>query len=76
MICLLVELGINSSAFAKSSGLLGSCEEHQPLGHALTQLAEVEEKIDQLQQEQAHNDYFIFGELLREYIGIIAGIKV
>ncbi|XP_062516302.1 sorting nexin-2-like [Corticium candelabrum] len=70
------ELGINSSAFAKSSGLLGSCEEHQPLGHALTQLAEVEEKIDQLQQEQAHNDYFIFGELLREYIGIIAGIKV
>jgi sorting nexin-1/2 len=70
------ELGSNTSAFAKSAGLLGSCEEHEPLARALTQLAEVQEKIDQLQQEQASKDYFVFGEILREYIGLIAGIKV
>ena len=75
-ILLCLELGGNTSAFAKSAGLLGSCEEHEPLARALTQLAEVEEKIDQLQQEQANKEYFVFGELLREYIGLIAGIKV
>ena len=56
--------------------MLGTVEEHEPLARAMSQLAEIEGKIDGLHQEQASKDFFIFGELIREYIGLIGGIKV
>lgn len=69
------ELSIATATFAKSAAMLSNCEEHTALSRALSQLAEVEEKIDQLQQEQANQDFFVFSELLKDYIALIGAIK-
>lgn len=56
--------------------MLGNSEDHTALSRALSQLAEVEEKIDQLHQEQAFADFYMFSELLGDYIRLIAAVKV
>ena len=56
--------------------MLGNSEDHTALSRALSQLAEVEEKIDQLHQEQAFADFYVFSELLGDYIRLIAAVKV
>lgn len=56
--------------------MLGNSEDHTALSRALSQLAEVEEKIDQLHQEQAFADFYVFSELLSDYIRLIAAVKV
>jgi len=61
---------------AKSVGLLGIAEEHTTLSRALSKLAEVEEKVDLIHVEQAENDFFIFEELIKDYIGLMQSIKV
>ena len=70
------ELSANIAAFAKSAAMLGNSEDHTALSRALSQLAEVEEKIDQLHQEQAFADFYVFAELLGDYIRLIAAVKV
>ncbi|XP_065837190.1 sorting nexin-2-like [Oscarella lobularis] len=70
------DLSSATEAFGKTAALLGTVEEHEPLARAMSQLAEIEGKIDSLHQEQASKDFFIFGELIREYIGLIGGIKI
>lgn len=70
------ELSANTAAFAKSAAMLGNSEDHTALSRALSQLAEVEEKIDQLHQEQAFADFYMFSELLSDYIRLIAAVKV
>ncbi|KAM8961297.1 sorting nexin-2 [Pelodytes ibericus] len=69
------ELSANTAAFAKSAAMLGNSEDHTALSRALSQLAEVEEKIDQLHQEQAFADFYVFSELLSDYIRLIAAVK-
>jgi sorting nexin-1/2 len=39
------DLAVLTSAFAKSAAMLSNCEEHTSLSRALSQLAEVEEKV-------------------------------
>ena len=56
--------------------MLGSSEDNTALSRALSQLAEVEEKIEQLHQEQAHNDFFLLAELLSDYIRLLAIVRV
>ncbi|KAL7988834.1 hypothetical protein Chor_007753 [Crotalus horridus] len=58
LVCHRKELSINTAAFAKSAAMLGNSEDHTALSRALSQLAEVEEKIDQLHQEQAFADFY------------------
>ncbi|XP_078589446.1 sorting nexin-2-like isoform X2 [Branchiostoma floridae x Branchiostoma japonicum] len=70
------ELGISTAAFAKSTAMLSNSEEHTALSRALSQLAEVEEKIEQVHLEQADNDFFLLSELLKDYIGIIQAIRI
>lgn len=70
------ELSVNTAAFAKSAAMLGNSEDHTALSRALSQLAEVEEKIDQLHQEQAFADFYVFSELLSDYIRLIGAVKV
>lgn len=72
----ILELSANTAAFAKSAAMLGNSEDHTALSRALSQLAEVEEKIDQLHQEQAFADFYMFSELLGDYIRLIAAVKV
>uniref|UniRef100_A0A8C0B1V2 Sorting nexin/Vps5-like C-terminal domain-containing protein n=1 Tax=Buteo japonicus TaxID=224669 RepID=A0A8C0B1V2_9AVES len=68
-------LSANTAAFAKSAAMLSNSEDHTALSRALSQLAEVEEKIDQLHQEQAFADFYVFSELFGDYIRLIAAVK-
>uniref|UniRef100_F6TTI7 Sorting nexin-2 n=1 Tax=Xenopus tropicalis TaxID=8364 RepID=F6TTI7_XENTR len=75
LVCHRKELSANTAAFAKSAAMLGNSEDHTALSRALSQLAEVEEKIDQLHQDQAFADFYLFTELLSDYIRLIAAVK-
>ncbi|XP_031419746.1 sorting nexin-1a isoform X2 [Clupea harengus] len=69
------DLSAHTAMFAKSIGMLGSSEDNTALSRALCQLAEVEDKIEQLHQEQAGNDFFIFAELLADYIRLLGAVR-
>ncbi|XP_039614937.1 sorting nexin-2 isoform X1 [Polypterus senegalus] len=75
LVCHRKELSVNTAAFAKSAAMLGNSEDHTALSRALSQLAEVEEKIDQLHQEQAYADFYLFSELLSDYVRLITAVK-
>uniref|UniRef100_A0AAY4B4P1 Sorting nexin-1 n=1 Tax=Denticeps clupeoides TaxID=299321 RepID=A0AAY4B4P1_9TELE len=65
----------NTAVFAKSMAMLGNSEDNTALSRALSQLAEVEDKMEQLHQEQASNDFFIFAELLADYVRLLGGVR-
>uniref|UniRef100_A0A8D0HRW9 Sorting nexin-1 n=2 Tax=Sphenodon punctatus TaxID=8508 RepID=A0A8D0HRW9_SPHPU len=69
------ELALNTAQFAKSLAMLGSSEDNTALSRALSQLAEVEEKIEQLHQEQANTDLFLLAELLSDYIRLLSTVR-
>ncbi|XP_043084161.1 sorting nexin-1a [Puntigrus tetrazona] len=69
------ELSGNTAVFAKSVAMLGSSEDNTALSRALSQLAEVEDRIEQLHQEQAANDFFTFSELLADYIRLLGAVR-
>ncbi|XP_076158888.1 sorting nexin-1a isoform X2 [Alosa pseudoharengus] len=69
------DLSAHTAMFAKSIGMLGSSEDNTALSRVLCQLAEVEDKIEQLHQEQAGNDFFIFAELLADYIRLLGAVR-
>ncbi|XP_048337985.1 sorting nexin-1 isoform X2 [Sphaerodactylus townsendi] len=69
------ELSVNTAQFAKSLAMLGSSEDNTALSRALSQLAEVEEKIEQLHQEQANNDFFLLAELLSDYVRLLSVVR-
>lgn len=56
--------------------MLSNCEEHTSLSRALSQLAEVEEKVEALHNDQANADFAILCELLKDYVALIGAIKV
>ncbi|XP_074650691.1 sorting nexin-2-like [Tubulanus polymorphus] len=69
------DLGMCTASFAKSCAMLANSEEHTALSRALSQLAEVEEKIDQVHEQQAEMDFFILAELLKDYVALIGAVK-
>ncbi|KAL4613424.1 sorting nexin-1-like [Arapaima gigas] len=69
------ELSGNTGGLAKSIAMLASSEDNTALSRALCQLAEVEEKMEQLQQEQAGCDFFIFTELLADYSRLLGAVR-
>uniref|UniRef100_A0A8C2X7M4 Sorting nexin-2 n=1 Tax=Cyclopterus lumpus TaxID=8103 RepID=A0A8C2X7M4_CYCLU len=75
LVCHRRELSVNTALFAKSAAMLGNSEDHTALSRALSQLAEVEEKIDQLHQDQANADFYCFSELLGDYVRLITAVK-
>ncbi|KAK5909297.1 hypothetical protein CesoFtcFv8_003241 [Champsocephalus esox] len=75
LVCHRKELSVNTAQFAKSAAMLGNSEDHTALSRALSQLAEVEEKIDQLHQDQANGDFYLFSELLGDYVRLIIAVK-
>lgn len=70
------ELSVSTAVFAKSAAMLGAAEEHTALSRALSQLAETEEKIEQLHKEQSEQDFFVMAELLKDYIALLGSVKV
>ncbi|KAM7015107.1 sorting nexin-1-like [Tautogolabrus adspersus] len=69
------ELCGNTAVFAKSMAMLGNSEDNTALSRALSQLAEVEDKMEQLHQEQASSDFFIFEEMLADYIRLLGAMR-
>lgn len=70
------ELSLNTASFAKSAAMLGSAEDNTALSRALSQLAEVEDKMEQLHQDQAANDTFSFAEVIVDYIRLLGAVRV
>ena len=64
-ICL--DLSGHSATFAKSVAMLGNTEEHTVLSRALSQLSELEERIEHLHANQSQHDYDLFCELFYYY---------
>ncbi|KAM9807443.1 sorting nexin-1a [Neosynchiropus ocellatus] len=69
------ELSLNTASFAKSTAMLGSAEDNTALSRALSQLAEVEDKMEQLHQEQATNDTFRFAEFIADFIRMLGAVR-
>ncbi|XP_047451703.1 sorting nexin-1a [Mugil cephalus] len=69
------DLSLNTASFAKSTAMLGSAEDNTALSRALSQLAEVEDKMEQLHQDQAANDTFNFAELIADYIRLLGAVR-
>uniref|UniRef100_A0A6Q2X5M2 Sorting nexin-1 n=1 Tax=Esox lucius TaxID=8010 RepID=A0A6Q2X5M2_ESOLU len=69
------ELCGNTAVFAKSIAMLGTSEDNTALSRALSQLAEVEDKMEALHQAQAASDFFIFAELLADYIRLLGAVR-
>ena len=67
---------MNTGSFAKSIAVLGNSEEHTALSRALSQLAELEEKVDSIHMDQADSDFFVLAELFKDYINLIGAVKV
>jgi len=72
----LTELAQGTGLLANGIAMLGSSEEHTTLARALAQLAEVVEHCDGVHVDQANADFFIFAELVHEYVGLVQAIKV
>lgn len=69
------ELCLNTAGFAKSVAMLGSSEDNTALSRALSQLAEVEDKMEQIHQDQAANDSFCLAEMLADYIRLLGVVR-
>ena len=60
---------------SKSLRLLGSAEDNTKLAAALQQLADVEEKVEKVHEQQAKDDFFLLSELIHDYIGIVGAVR-
>ncbi|XP_011212354.1 sorting nexin-2 [Bactrocera dorsalis] len=69
------ELSALTGLVAKSAAMLSTCEEHTGLSRALSNLADVEEKIELLRSEQANSDFFIMAEFVKDYIDLFSAVK-
>lgn len=69
------ELSQSTGAFAKSAAMLGNCEEHTGLSRALSKLAEVGERVEQLQGRQANHDFYCLAELLKDYLALVGAVR-
>lgn len=70
------ELAVATGSFAKSAAILSNGEEHTSLSRALSQLADLEEKLEALHMEQSSTDFGILCELVKDYINLIGAIRV
>ena len=70
------ELAQGTGLLANSVAMLGSSEENMTLARVLAQLAEVEEHCDSVHVDQSDSDFFIFAELVHEYVGLVHAVKV
>lgn len=69
------ELANLTNGVARSAAMLSSCEDHNSLSRALSQLADTEEKVEALHVEQANTDFFILCELLKDYLGLLGSVR-
>ncbi|GLV43424.1 Sorting nexin 1 [Carabus blaptoides fortunei] len=69
------ELGNLTAGVSKSAAMLSSCEDHNSLSRVLSQLADTEEKVENLHIDQANTDFYVLSEMLKDYIGLLGAVK-
>ena len=62
-------------SLASNLALLSQTEENNAVAGAISHLSELESKVHDLNEKQWHCDYFLLGEMARDYIAIISSIK-
>ena len=62
-------------SLSKSLAMLGTAEDNSKLSAALAQLAEVEEKVEKVHEQQAKDDFYLMSELVRDYVGIVGSVR-
>merc|ERR1719266_979968 len=62
-------------SLSKSLAMLGTAEDNSKLAAALAQLAEVEEKVEKVHEQQAKDDFYLMSELVRDYVGIVGSVR-
>ena len=68
-------MSVATKDFSKGIAILANSEEQLSLSRSLSQLGEIYEKIDQIYLDQSNADYFVFGELVRDYVSLFDNIK-
>jgi len=68
-------LAHQSNGLSKSLVVLSGCEDNSKLSAALAQLADLEEKVEKVHEDQAKADFFLLSELVKDYIGITGAVK-
>ncbi|XP_047996512.1 sorting nexin-2 [Leguminivora glycinivorella] len=69
------ELGARSHDTARAAAALSGADPHAPLSRALSHLADLHEKIEQLRIEQSNTDFYVLTEHIKDYLGLIQAIK-
>lgn len=54
---------------------MANSEEQLNLSRALSSLGEIYEKIDVIYSEQANSDFYMFGEMAKDYMGLLENIR-
>ncbi|KAI6655221.1 Sorting nexin-2 [Oopsacas minuta] len=62
-------------SLASNLALLSQTEDNNAVAGAISHLSDLEGKVHDLNEKQWHCDYFLLGEMARDYIAIIASIK-
>ena len=70
------ELSTSTTIFSNAIAVLSSAEEHSALSRALSNLAEVEEKVDKVIQNQMETDFYVLAELIKDYVGLVHSVKM
>ena len=71
-----LDLAQGAGQFARAVATLGTVEEHTSLARALSQLSEVEEKVESVHQAQSDADFYVLSELIHDYVGMVHAVKV
>jgi len=61
---------------SRAVATLGTAEEHTSLARALSQLSEVQEKVESVHQAQSDTDFYVLSELIHDYVGMVHAVKV
>ena len=70
------ELALATGQFSQATALLATTEESHHLSRSLEGLARVEERVEGTLQEQADTDFAHILELVRDYLSLVAAVKV
>ncbi|XP_012550143.1 sorting nexin-2 isoform X2 [Bombyx mori] len=69
------ELAVRTHDAARAHASLSGADPHAPLSRALSHVADLHEKIENLRLEQSNTDFFILSEHIKDYLGLIGSIK-
>ena len=70
------ELALATGQFAQATALLATTEEAAHLSRSMEGLARVEERVETTLQDQADTDFAHILELVRDYLALVAAVKV